>query len=116
MMPNALQLLLITSPGPLAWFMQVLVVSDLHRTESAMDPALFQYHQHFEGPWQLVGKTSLSEVRQQRLVMPQDAATALLSCARPPCPRQRRPTDFSCGMAFTWPTTWPAPACCRCSV
>ena len=42
---------------------QVLVVSDLHRSESAVDPSLFQYHQHFESPWQLVGKTSLSEVR-----------------------------------------------------
>lgn len=42
---------------------QVLVVTDMHRTESALDPALFQYHQHFESPWQLVGKTHLSEVR-----------------------------------------------------
>ena len=41
---------------------QVLVVSDMHRSESAADPALFQYHQHFEGPWKLVGKTHLSEV------------------------------------------------------
>ena len=37
----------------------------MHRTESAMDPSLFQYHQHFESPWQLVGKTHLSEVRQR---------------------------------------------------
>ncbi|KAL4427957.1 hypothetical protein ABPG75_002046 [Micractinium tetrahymenae] len=45
---------------------KVLVVSDMHRTESAMDPALFLYHQHFESPWQLVGKTSLSEVFRVR--------------------------------------------------
>lgn len=47
-------------PSPLP---QVLVVTDMHRSESALDPALFQYHQHFESPWQLVGKTHLSEVR-----------------------------------------------------
>ena len=42
---------------------QVLVTSDLHRSESAADPSLFQYHHHFDAPWQLVGKTHLSEVR-----------------------------------------------------
>lgn len=52
------------SPCPhLPFLPQVLVVTDMHRTESALDPALFQYHQHFESPWQLVGKTHLSEVR-----------------------------------------------------
>lgn len=44
----------------------MLLVSDMHRTESAMDPSLFQYHQHFEAPWQLVGKTHLSEVFRVR--------------------------------------------------
>lgn len=48
--------------GRLFSLCQVLVVSDMHRTESAMDPSLFQYEQHFESPWQLVGKTHLSEV------------------------------------------------------
>lgn len=43
--------------------LQVLVTSELHRTESTADPSLFQYHHHFETPWQLVGKTHLSEVR-----------------------------------------------------
>lgn len=38
-------------------------MSGLHRSESSLDPSLFQYHQHFEGAWQLVGKTHLSEVR-----------------------------------------------------
>ena len=40
------------------------MVTDMHRTESALDPALFQYHQHFDSPWQLVGKTHHSEVRR----------------------------------------------------
>lgn len=49
--------------------MQVLVVSEMHRTESAMDPSLFQYHQHFESPWTLVGKTHMSEVRVLQLLL-----------------------------------------------
>ncbi|KAL4858673.1 Wee1-like protein kinase [Chlorella vulgaris] len=41
---------------------KVLLVSEMHRTESDMDPSLFQYHDHFDSPWTLVGKTHSSEV------------------------------------------------------
>lgn len=91
---------------PVAPFSQVLVVSDMHRTESALDPALFQYHQHFESPWQLVGKTSLSEVRQLegecrpgQLLPP---AAVCPAPARPPATRACRP-------APTCPPTLPLP-------
>lgn len=40
----------------------MLLVSEMHRTESDMDPSLFQYHDHFDSPWTLVGKTHSSEV------------------------------------------------------
>lgn len=95
-MPRAVQLLStllsgLAAPEPtllaLPVTMQVLVVSDMHRTESAMDPALFQYHQHFESPWQLVGKTSLSEVSWAEQGPASLATTTLLFCARLPRPR-----------------------------
>ena len=39
----------------------------MNRTESVLDPSLFHFESHFESPWQLVGKTRLSEVRPERV-------------------------------------------------
>ena len=57
------------SPAPLPRTApQVLLVSDnMNRTESVLDPSLFHFESHFESPWQLVGKTRLSEVRPERV-------------------------------------------------
>ena len=89
----------IDDPALARLYVQVLVVSEMHRTESAMDPSLFQYHQHFESPWHLVGKTHLSEVRLRpgcasvgcdcwRRRLPSQISSALVgpdSSAGPPC-------------------------------